>query len=225
MSDIDFTIQAELRTDTGKGASRRLRRADKVPAILYGANKEAVSITLDHNKVNNMADYEAFYSHILTLVIDGKKHQAILKDVQRHPYKPKLTHLDFQRVEKGQKLHTHVPLHFLNEKSAKGVKDEGGVVVHHVNDVEITCLPKDLPEYLEVDVAGMAIGDTLHLTDLALPNGVELVELTKGEDHDQAVVSITAPRVEKEETEETEEVSPEVPTAKESEEEDKKDEE
>ncbi|RUO59474.1 50S ribosomal protein L25/general stress protein Ctc [Pseudidiomarina insulisalsae] len=227
MSNIDFTIQAELRTDTGKGASRRLRRADKVPAILYGANKEAVSLTLDHNKVNNMADHEAFYSHILTLVVDGKKQQAILKDVQRHPYKPKLTHLDFQRVEKDQKLHTHVPLHFLNEKTAKGVKDEGGVVVHHINDVEITCLPKDLPEYLEVDVAALQIGDNLHLTDLQLPHGVELTELTKGEDHDQAVVSIVAPRVEKEETEEGEEVSPEVPTAKESEEaeEDKKDEE
>ncbi|CAB0149634.1 50S ribosomal protein L25 [Pseudidiomarina piscicola] len=224
MSTIDFTIQAELRKDTGKGASRRLRRADKVPAILYGANKEAVSLTLDHNKVNNMADYEAFYSHILTLVVDGKKHQAILKDIQRHPYKPKLTHLDFQRVEKGQKLHTHVPLHFLNEDTAKGVKDEGGVVVHHVNDVEINVLPKDLPEYLEVDIAALELGQTLHLTDLKLPNGVELVELTKGEDHDQAVVSITAPRVEKEPEVEAEEVSAEVPTAKESEE-DKKDEE
>ncbi|KFZ28645.1 50S ribosomal protein L25 [Pseudidiomarina atlantica] len=220
MSTIDFTIQAELRTDLGKGASRRLRRAEKVPAILYGANKEAVSLTLDHNKVNNMADHEAFYSHILTIVVDGKKHQAILKDVQRHPYKPKLTHLDFQRVEAGQKLHTHIPLHFLNEKSAKGVKDEGGVVVHHLNDVEITCLPKDLPEYLEVDVAGLELGSTLHLTDLQLPNGVELVELTKGEDHDQAVVSITAPRVEKE-PEAEEEVSAEVPTAKEAKEEDK----
>ncbi len=221
MSTIDFTIQAEVRTDKGKGASRRLRRADKLPAILYGANKEAVSLTLDHNKVNNMADYEAFYSHILTLVIDGKKHQAILKDVQRHPFKPKLTHLDFQRVEKGQKLHTHVPVHFLNEKSSIGVKDEGGVVVHHINDVEVTCLPKDLPEFVEVDVAGMALGDTLHLTDLHMPKGVELVELTKGEDHDQAVVSIVAPRVEKE-PEPEEEVSAEVPTTKETDEEEEK---
>ncbi|MGQ4276212.1 50S ribosomal protein L25/general stress protein Ctc [Pseudidiomarina sp. E22-M8] len=223
MSTIDFTIQAELRQDKGKGASRRLRRAEKLPAILYGANKEAVSLTLDHNKVNNMADFEAFYSHILTLVIDGKKHQAILKDIQRHPYKPKLTHLDFQRVEKGQKLHTHVPLHFLNETTAKGVKDEGGVVVHHVNDVEITCLPKDLPEYLEVDVANLELGQNLHLTDLQLPKGVELVELTKGEDHDQAVVSIVAPRVEKEPEPEAEEVSAEVPTTKESEEDEDED--
>ncbi|RWU12716.1 50S ribosomal protein L25/general stress protein Ctc [Pseudidiomarina gelatinasegens] len=220
MSTIDFTIQAELRTDTGKGASRRLRRAEKLPAILYGADKEAISITLDHNKVNNMADYEAFYSHILTLVIDGKKHETILKDVQRHPYKPKLTHLDFQRVVKGQKLHTHVPVHFTNEATAVGVKEEGGVVVHHVADLEISCLPKDLPEFVEVDIANLKLGETLHLTDLNMPKGVELVELTKGEDHDQAVVSITAPRVEKE-AEETEEVSAEVPTAKEAKEEDK----
>ncbi|WP_286844644.1 50S ribosomal protein L25/general stress protein Ctc, partial [Idiomarina sp. UBA4206] len=183
-------------------ASRRLRHADKVPAILYGGKGEPVALELDHNKVNNMADFEAFYSHILTLEFDGKKHQAILKDMQRHPYKPKLTHLDFQRVEKGHKLHTNLPLHFLNETTAKGVKEEGGVVVHHVNDVEITVLPKDLPEYLEVDIAELSIGDTIHLTDLKLPKGVELVELTKGDDHDQAVVSITAPRVEKEETEE-----------------------
>ncbi|WP_417663895.1 50S ribosomal protein L25/general stress protein Ctc [Pseudidiomarina donghaiensis] len=218
MATIDFTIQAELRTDTGKGASRRLRREEKVPAILYGADKEAVSITVDHNKVNNMADHEAFYSHILTLVIDGKKHEAILKDVQRHPYKPKLTHLDFQRVVKGQKLHTHVPVHFVNEASSVGVKEEGGVVVHHIADVEVTCLPKDLPEFVEVDVANLKLGETLHLTDLNMPKGVELVELAKGEDHDQAVVSITAPRVEKE-AEETEEVSAEVPTAKEAKEE------
>ena len=162
-----------------------------------------------------MADYEAFYSHILTLEIDGKKHQAILKDMQRHPYKPKLTHLDFQRVEKGHKLHTNLPLHFLNEETAKGVKDEGGVVVHHVNDVEIMVLPKDLPEYLEVDIANLSVGDTIHLTDLNLPEGVELVELTKGEDHDQAVVSITAPRVEKEESEDEAPAADEVPAANE----------
>ena len=159
MAKLDFNIKATVRTDKGKGASRRLRHADKVPAILYGGKDEPIALELDHNKVNNMADYEAFYSHILTLEIDGKKHQAILKDMQRHPYKPKLTHLDFQRVEKGHKLHTHVPLHFLNEETAKGVKDEGGVVVHHVNDVEIMVLPKDLPEYLEVDIANLSVGE------------------------------------------------------------------
>ena len=215
MAKLDFNIKATVRTDKGKGASRRLRHADKVPAILYGGKDEPIALELDHNKVNNMADYEAFYSHILTLEIDGKKHQAILKDMQRHPYKPKLTHLDFQRVEKGHKLHTHVQLHFLNEETAKGVKDEGGVVVHHVNDVEIMVLPKDLPEYLEVDIANLSVGDTIHLTDLNLPEGVELVELTKGEDHDQAVVSITAPRVEKEESEDEAPAADEVPAANE----------
>ena len=215
MAKLDFNIKATVRTDKGKGASRRLRHADKVPAILYGGKDEPIALELDHNKVNNMADYEAFYSHILTLEIDGKKHQAILKDMQRHPYKPKLTHLDFQRVEKGHKLHTNLPLHFLNEETAKGVKDEGGVVVHHVNDVEIMVLPKDLPEYLEVDIANLSVGDTIHLSDLKLPQGVELVELTKGEDHDQAVVSITAPRVEKEETEEEAPAADEVPAANE----------
>ena len=215
MAKLDFNIKATVRTDKGKGASRRLRHADKVPAILYGGKDEPIALELDHNKVNNMADYEAFYSHILTLEIDGKKHQAILKDMQRHPYKPKLTHLDFQRVEKGHKLHTHVPLHFLNEETAKGVKDERGVVVFHVNDVEIMVLPKDLPEYLEVDIANLSVGDTIHLTDLNLPEGVELVELTKGEDHDQAVVSITAPRVEKEESEDEAPAADEVPAANE----------
>ncbi|MAK71729.1 MAG: 50S ribosomal protein L25/general stress protein Ctc [Idiomarinaceae bacterium] len=179
--------------------------------MIYGGKGDPVAIEMDHNKVNNLADYEGFYSHILTLDIDGKKEQCILKDMQRHPYKPKLTHLDFQRVEKGHKLHTNIPLHFLNERTAKGVKEEGGVIVHHVNDVEVLVLPKDLPEYLEVDIADLSIGDTIHLTDLNLPKGVELVELTKGEDHDQAVVSITAPRVEKE-VDESETVAPdEVP--------------
>ena len=214
MATVDYTIKANVRADQGKGASRRLRRADKVPGILYGGKGDPVAIEMDHNKVNNLADYEGFYSHILTLNIDGKKEQCILKDMQRHPYKPKLTHLDFQRVEKGHKLHTNVPLHFLNEATAKGVKEEGGVVVHHVNDVEVLVLPKDLPEYLEVDIAGLSIGDTIHLSDLQLPNGVELVELGKGEDHDQAVVSITAPRVEKEQDDEETVAADEVPAEK-----------
>lgn len=202
MAELDFNIKATVRTDKGKGASRRLRHADKVPAILYGGKDEPIALEVDHNKVNNMADYEAFYSQILTLEFDGKKHQAILKDMQRHPFKPKLTHLDFQRVEKGQKLHTLLSLHFLNAEKAKGVKEEGGVLVHHVNDVEIAVLPKDLPEYLEVDVAELSVGETIHMSDLKLPQGVELLELAKGEDHDQPVVSVLAPRVEKEEDEE-----------------------
>jgi large subunit ribosomal protein L25 len=220
MSTNFFTLQAEVRTDKGKGASRRLRHAEKVPAILYGAKKEAVSLTLDHNKVNNMSEHEGFYSQIVTLVIDGKKHDAILKDVQRHPFKPKLNHLDFQRVEKGQLLHTHIPVHCLNTESAIGVKEEGGVIIHHITDIEISCLPKDIPESVEVDLAEMKTGDTVHLSDLVMPKGVEILDLARGEDHDQPVVSIVAPRVEQE-PEEVEEISAEVPTAKESQAEDK----
>ncbi|RUO79623.1 50S ribosomal protein L25/general stress protein Ctc [Pseudidiomarina taiwanensis] len=222
MSTIDLTIHAEIRTDMGKGASRRLRRSDKLPAILYGAGQEPVALTLDHNKVNNMADHEVFYSQIINLVIDGESHEAILKDVQRHPFKPKLTHIDFQRVKRGEKLHTNVPVHFINEETAHGVKQEGGVIAHHIAQVEIKCRPRHLPEYIEVDVANLKLGETMHLSDLTLPEGVELVELSKGADHDQAVVSINAPRVEAAAEEETaEEPSAEVPTAKESEAEDK----
>ena len=186
-----FTLDANVRTDKGKGASRRLRRADLVPAILYGGDQEPVSLTLDHNKVNNSADYEAFYSHVLTLNIDGKKVEALVKDMQRHPYKPKITHIDFQRVIAGEKLHTNVPLHFVNEEANIAVKTEGGIAEHHVNEIEITCLPKDLPEYIEVDMKGLEMGSTLHLSDIKLPAGVSSVELAKDdENHDLAVVTI-----------------------------------
>ncbi|WP_113907412.1 50S ribosomal protein L25/general stress protein Ctc [Aliidiomarina celeris] len=198
MSSPVYEFNAEVRNDLGKGASRRLRHANKVPAILYGGDKEALSLTLDHDKLNNAADHEGFYSHILTLHIDGKKHQAILKDVQRHPYKPKLIHLDFQRVSAKEELHTNVPLHFLNEEA---IQKAGGVIVHHLNDVEITCLPKDLPEFIEVDLAGLAVGDNVHLTDLVVPKGVTLVELTRGENHDQTVVTVTAAKTEKADSE------------------------
>ncbi|WP_088330836.1 50S ribosomal protein L25/general stress protein Ctc [Lacimicrobium sp. SS2-24] len=203
MSEAIFNLDAEIRTDLGKGASRRLRRADKVPAILYGAGKEPVSLTLDHNKVNQAQDFEAFYSHVLTLNIEGKKVEALVKDIQRHPYKPKLTHLDFLRVDAKQAVTTHVPLHFINEEKAKAIKLEGGHAEHHMADVEIQCLPHDLPEYIEVDLLNVEMGQTLHLSDLVLPKGTSLTELAKGEDHDLAVVTIKAakgPAVEDEET-------------------------
>lgn len=196
MSQPNYAFNAEIRTDSGKGASRRLRREGKVPAVLYGAGKDAVSLTLEHDKVNNAADHESFYSHILTLTIGGEKVEAIVKDMQRHPYKPKLVHLDFQRVDAKQQLVTNVPLHFLNEEEAQKA---GGVVVHHLNEVEISVLPKHLPEYIEVDLGGMDVGDNVHLTDLKLPEGVTLVELTKGDDHDQVVITVSAKKVEAEE--------------------------
>jgi large subunit ribosomal protein L25 len=190
MSDAIFNLDAELRTDLGKGASRRLRHADKVPAILYGADKEQLSLSLAHNKVLQAQEFEAFYSHVLTLNIGGEKVEALVKDMQRHPYKPKITHLDFLRVDANKVLHTHVPLHFINEDQAPSIKLNGGHAEHHMNDVEISCLPADLPEFIEVDMMDVEIGQTLHLSDIKVPANVALVELAKGEDHDQAVVTV-----------------------------------
>ncbi|NVK25163.1 MAG: 50S ribosomal protein L25/general stress protein Ctc [Gammaproteobacteria bacterium] len=191
MSEAIYTLEATVRTDKGTGASRRLRHANKIPAILYGADQEPQQIALAHNKVWQAQEHEGFYSHILTLVVDGKNQEAILKDVQRHPYKQQILHLDFQRVDANHKLHTNVPVHFVGEEAA--VKT-GGTVAHTMTELEITCLPKDLPEFIEVDVAGLEIGQTLHISDLKLPAGVESVELAKGEAHDLAVVTLHAPK-------------------------------
>jgi len=190
MSEAIFNLDAVVRTDLGKGASRRLRHADKVPAILYGGEEAPVALTLEHNKVNNAADFEAFYSHVLTLNIDGQKVEALVKDMQRHPFKPKITHVDFQRVIAGEELHTSVPLHFINEEKSAAIK-AGGIAEHHVNEIEITCLPKDLPEFIEVDMAAVEMDATVHLSDLTLPAGVSSVELAKGDDaHNLAVVTV-----------------------------------
>ena len=190
MSDAIYTLDAEVRTDLGKGASRRLRHEDKVPAIIYGGHKDALSITLEHSKLLKAQSFESFYSHILTLNVGKEKIQAIVKDMQRHPFKPKILHVDFQRVEAGHELHTTVPLHFLNEDVA--IK-KGGVVVHGANEVEINVLPKDLPEFIEVDLSNVEIGQTIHLSDLVAPKGVTFTQLTKGEGHDLAVVSVNKP--------------------------------
>ncbi len=185
-----FELNAELRSDMGKGASRRLRRlADKIPAILYGGDKEAQPLTLDHSEVLQHVEHEAFYSHILTLVVDGKKVKAILKDMQRHPFKPKVTHMDFQRVSDKDTIHMQVPLHFVNEESSKGIK-AGGHIQHHLNTVEVVCAAKDLPEFLEVDLADVDVNDVVHLSNIKLPKGVQIADLIQGEDHDHAVVSI-----------------------------------
>jgi len=190
MTDL-FTLDAEVRTDLGKGASRRLRHANKVPAILYGAGAEPVSLTLAHNKVFRAQEEEAFYSHVLTLNVDGKPVECLVKDMQRHPYKPLIMHLDFLRVDASKKVHTNVPVHFINEEA---VAKKGASVAHHINEIEVTCLPADLPEFIEVDVADLEVGQTLHLSDVKLPKGVESVELGKGESHDQAVVTANAPK-------------------------------
>ncbi|MEP1445070.1 MAG: 50S ribosomal protein L25/general stress protein Ctc [Paraglaciecola sp.] len=191
MSDGIFTLDAEVRTDLGKGASRRLRHAGKVPAVLYGAGKEAVSLTLDHNKLFQAQGFEAFYSHVLTLNIGKKKTEVLVKDMQRHAFKPIVMHVDFLRIDAKVALHTNVPLHFINEEKADSIKLNGGHAEHHMVDVEVSCLPGDLPEYIEVDLLNVALDQTIHLSDLVLPKGVTLVELNKGEDdHDLAVVTV-----------------------------------
>jgi large subunit ribosomal protein L25 len=192
MSEAIFNLEAQVRTDLGKGASRRLRREDKVPAILYGADKEPVSLTLAHNKLVQASEFEAFYSHVLTLDIAGEKVEAIVKDMQRHPYKPKILHVDFLRVDANKSVHTIVPVHYINEETAPAIKTQGGHAEHHIAEIEVLCLPADLPEFIEVDLTEVALGQTLHLSDIKLPKGVESVELAKGESHDLAVVTVKA---------------------------------
>jgi len=190
----EFVLTAEPRTEQGKGASRRLRREGKVPAILYGAGKDPVPLSVNHNELLKQLENEAFYSHILTVELDGKTEQAVLKDLQRHPAKPFILHLDLMRVSAGEKIRVNVPLHFIGEDVAPGVKIGGGIVTHAVTEVEVSCLPKDLPEYIEVDLSALELGESLHLSDLKLPPGVELVQLLQGEEHDVAVAAIQATR-------------------------------
>jgi large subunit ribosomal protein L25 len=192
-STKQFELEAVVRHDMGKGASRRLRREEKVPGVMYGGGKEAVSLTFEHNKTVKALENEAFYSHILTLKIAGAVERVILKDLQRHPYKPRLLHIDFQRVRSDEKLHMHVPLHFHGGEEAPGVK-AGGVVSHIMSDIEIACFPDDLPEFLELDIADMQLNQIKHLSDIKLPKGVEVVAILQ--DNDKPVVSIHMPRIE-----------------------------
>lgn len=203
----DFTLNAELRSDIGKGASRRLRRlADKIPAVVYGGNEDAKSITLNHDEINNMLDDEAAYSSIINLVIDGETEEVLIKDLQRHPFKLKLMHVDFKRIVRGENMEANVPLHFINEDKAPG-KKEGGVMSHQLTTVEISCRPRNLPEYIEVDLGELNIGDSIHLSEMKLPEGVELVAFMHGEveDNDLTVASMVPPTVQADE-EDTEEV-------------------
>ncbi len=210
---IDFTLAAENRTDVGKGASRRLRRAGKIPAIMYGSGEDPVALSLDHDSFMHRLEHEAFYSHILTITVDeGKKYKAVLKDMQRHPAKNRMLHVDFLRVGENDIIHMSVPLHFLGEDEAPGVK-AGGLVSRLMSSVEIVCKAGDLPEYLEVDLSGLDVGDTLHLSDIKLPEGVQIAALQQGEEYDQPVVSIHMPRgaAEEEAAVEEEEAGEEAP--------------
>jgi large subunit ribosomal protein L25 len=213
MSSIKFELEAEIRNDIGRGASRRLRQADKIPAVIYGADKEAVTLALDHNKTMHALAHEAFYSHILTLKMGQAKEKVVLKAMQRHPVKPRIQHIDFLRVSENQKLHMHVPLHFTGEEQAPGLK-EGGVFSHHMSDVEVSCFPADLPEFISVDLSQFVLNQTLHISELQLPKGVELVALAHGaEGHDSPVVSLHIPRIVEEVVATTEAATEEAPAA------------
>ena len=191
----NFEINAVPRSEQGKGASRRLRRDGMVPGIIYGGDKAPEMFATRHNELLQHLEHEAFYSHILQVNIDGRKESVVLKDLQRHPAKPFVTHLDLMRVSAGDRIKMHVPLHFVNESTAPGVK-AGGQVSHTMTDVEVLCEAKDLPEFIEVDMGAMQMGDVVHLSELKLPDGVVLVALSHGDeaDHDTAVVSIHAAR-------------------------------
>jgi len=188
-----FELTAEFRETQGKGASRRLRHDGKVPAILYGGHLEARALTLSHQKLAIMLDNERFYSTILNLKVGSETQAAILKDVQRHPFKNAILHVDFQRVEENEKIRIAIPLHFKGEAVSPGVKSQGGIVSHMRTEAEVSCLPKDLPEFIEVDISGLSLNESIHLSQLKIPAGVTLVELVKD---DAAVVAIHSPRAE-----------------------------
>ncbi len=197
----EFVIVAEPRNEQGKSASRRLRRVEsKVPAILYGGNKEAVALSIIQKDLKKALENEAFYSHILTIQIGDTQESAILKDLQRHPFRAELMHADFQRVVKDQPIHVNVPVHFVNEEACKGVKLGGGMIERHLTEVEVVCLPGDLPEFLEVDMLNVELDQILHLSDLQVPKGVKIAALQLGADHNLPLVAVHKPRGAKEES-------------------------
>jgi large subunit ribosomal protein L25 len=194
MANNKFQLEATSRANVGKGASRRLRHENAVPAIVYGADKEPANVSIQHHHLLHALQSEAFFASIVTLKVDGKDEEVIIKDLQRHPAKPRVMHADFQRVNPNKPLHMNVPLHFINEATAAGVKTGGGQVAHLMTKLDISCLPKDLPEYIEVDIQDLGLGESLHISDLKLPPGVSSIALAHGESGDLAVVAIQAPR-------------------------------
>jgi large subunit ribosomal protein L25 len=183
------TIEVQVREAGGKGASRRLRRTGTVPAIVYGGDLEPKSIQIHHNTVWLMSQNEWFYSAILDLSLDGDVQTVLLRDMQRHPFKPQILHLDFQRVNANEEIRVRVPVHFLNEDKSPAGKMSAVVISHAFTDIEVSCLPRNLPEYIEVDLGELSVGDTIHMSDLKLPDGVEIPELKLGKEHDHAVVT------------------------------------
>ena len=210
----NFTINAKSREDTGKGASRRLRRlTGEVPAIIYGSKKDAEKISILHKDITKALENDAVYSSIISLSIDGKAEDTIIKDIQRHPAKQIILHMDFLRVSKTTKLQTRVPLNFINEDICVGVKLGGGLIAHTMTDIEVSCLPKDLPESIDVDMAEVDVGQIVHLSDLTLPDGVESVSLSQGADYDLTVATVNKQKAveidEPSESESTEDTSAE----------------
>jgi large subunit ribosomal protein L25 len=197
-------VNAEVREDAGKGASRRLRHAGMVPAIVYGGDKPPQNIQIEHRIVLALAKNEWFFSSVLDLKVGGKVEKVLLRDWQKHPYKQQMMHMDFQRVRAGEKLHTAIPLHFIGQEKSPAGKTSGVVVSHNITEVEVACLPKDLPEYIEVDLSTIDQGDIIHLSELNLPEGVEIPELQHGPEHDLPVVTVHAVKVEVEPTTEGE---------------------
>jgi large subunit ribosomal protein L25 len=194
MSD-QFEVQAEVRVDKGKGSSRRLRRlADHIPAIIYGGEKDPQPLTVIRKDLEKSLENEAFYSHVLNINVAGNIEKAILKDLQRHPARNSVMHADFLRVDDKVAIKVHVPIHFLNEENSIGVKGQGGLVQHQTTDIEILCLPTDIPEFIPVDMQDIEVGQIVHLSDVSLPEGVISVALALGEDHDLAIASIVAPK-------------------------------
>ncbi len=186
-------VPVEFRADEGKGASRRLRRSGKVPAIIYGGDLKPRALQMDQLLAYRYAQSEWFYTSILELDVGGETQKALLRDLQRHPYKPILLHIDFQRVSDTEPVRLRVPLHFLNQETSPAGKTGGSLILHELNDIEISCLPKDLPEFLEVDLANLNMGDTVHISDIKLPEGVEVPSLKLGREHDLAVVVARMP--------------------------------
>lgn len=187
---MSIELKAAKRTEQGTGASRRLRRAGRVPGIIYGGNAEAQPISVDHNEVFHALRQEAFHASVLSMDLEGAKQSVILRDVQSHPYKLQVLHIDFQRVDAKQKLRVKVPLHFLNAEVSPGVKQQGGIASHVLNEVEIECLPSDLPEFIEVDLSEMVVGHSLHLSQVKLPKGVETVG---HKDEDPVIATVALP--------------------------------
>ncbi|MCQ8180944.1 50S ribosomal protein L25/general stress protein Ctc [Methylomonas sp. SURF-1] len=188
-----FEFIAEARTGVGSASAKAVRRQGKVPAVIYGGSVSPQMLVLDHNEIVKHLAHEAVYSHVLDVTVDGKTEKAVLKHIQRHPAKPQILHMDFMRVDESHKLRVHVPLHFVNEAVCVGVK-KGGVVTHAMTDVEVVCMPSALPEFIEVDLAAVDIGSTIHLSDLVLPAGVELPALAQGSEHNHPVAQVVKTR-------------------------------